>query len=343
MKISFLVTYYQQERFVRQSLDSILAIKKPEEWEILVGDDGSTDGTVQEVQKYIDRDPEHIRLWVMSRDPKAEYNSVQRASANRLNLVRHATGDCYCLMDGDDFYTDTEFALDAIKILNSSSEVSVVGFDTWIYQDGMPIDPRRKGKEKTAAVPRKQYLRWQYTHAGACVIRNVFSAENLEMLEKLGSFDDNDIVMNALTHGKLIRINRPVYGYRQANGSIYTSMNLGERAALNVVGMGAGLKIMGPTWARDVEARFATAVWIAWLMRKTLRKQLPEQKYQSYLSGCRKADFIWGEKLLSYPELKKEEQKQVRKWVYKIGKESPPRVLYALFQTCCWMVTKRKR
>ena len=58
MKISFLVTYYQQERFVRQSLDSILAIKKPEEWEILVGDDGSTDGTVQEVQKYIDRDPD---------------------------------------------------------------------------------------------------------------------------------------------------------------------------------------------------------------------------------------------------------------------------------------------
>ena len=342
MKISFLVTYYQQERFVRQSMDSILAIKKPEEWEILVGDDGSTDGTVQEVQKYIDRDPEHIRLWVMSRDPKAKYNSVQRASANRLNLVRHATGDCYCLMDGDDFYTDTEFALDAIKILNSSSEGSVIGFDTWMYQDGTPVEPRRKGKEKTAAVPRKRYLRWQYTHAGACVIRNDFSAEKLQMLEKLGSFDDNDIVMNALTYGKLIRINRPVYAYRQTNGSVYSSMNLGERAALNVVGMGAGLKIMGPVWTRDVEARFATAVWIAWFMRKTLRGELPEQKYQSYLNGCRKADFKWGEKLLSYPELKKDEQKLVRKWVCKIGKESPPRVLYALLQTGLWMAAKRK-
>ena len=44
MKVSFLVTYYQQARFVRESLDSILALEKPAEWEILIGDDGSADG-----------------------------------------------------------------------------------------------------------------------------------------------------------------------------------------------------------------------------------------------------------------------------------------------------------
>ena len=41
MKISFLVTYYQQAEYVRQSMESILALKKPEAWEILIGDDGS--------------------------------------------------------------------------------------------------------------------------------------------------------------------------------------------------------------------------------------------------------------------------------------------------------------
>ena len=47
MKISFLVTYYQQEKYVRESMESLLTLDKPEEWEILIGDDGSSDGTVE--------------------------------------------------------------------------------------------------------------------------------------------------------------------------------------------------------------------------------------------------------------------------------------------------------
>ena len=53
MKVSFLVTYYNQKEYVQQSLDSILAIEKPCEWEIIVGDDGSTDGTIERVNEYI--------------------------------------------------------------------------------------------------------------------------------------------------------------------------------------------------------------------------------------------------------------------------------------------------
>ena len=103
MKISFLVTYYQQKQYISQSMEALLALKKPEEWEILIGDDGSSDGSIELAQSYVNRDPEHIRLFVMDRDPRQKTLAIERASANRLNLVRHATGDCYCLMDGDDY------------------------------------------------------------------------------------------------------------------------------------------------------------------------------------------------------------------------------------------------
>ena len=53
MKVSFLVTYYNQREYVKQSMDSILAIDKPCDWEILVGDDGSSDGTIEEVNRYL--------------------------------------------------------------------------------------------------------------------------------------------------------------------------------------------------------------------------------------------------------------------------------------------------
>ena len=54
MKVSFLVTYYNQEKYVEQSLNSILAIEKPFDWEILIGDDGSTDGTIDIIKRYIE-------------------------------------------------------------------------------------------------------------------------------------------------------------------------------------------------------------------------------------------------------------------------------------------------
>ena len=332
MKISFLVTYYQQERFVRQSLDSILALEKPSEWELLIGDDGSTDGTLEIVKSYMDRDPEHIRLYRMDREPGRKYVSVERASANRLNLVRHAAGEYYCLMDGDDFYSETDFLPGALAVLEKNPDVSIVGLGTWMYQDGSPETRKAGGSAKPVRVHRERYLRWQYTHAGACVIRNNHPAGELDMLSGLKSFDDNDIVLSALARGRMIRINRPVYAYRQTGGSVYNAMPAAERAALNVCGLGIGLRIMGPRWKRAVTARFATAVWMAWFLRDTLPTAQAPEKYQAYLDGCRRAGFAEGEKLLSFPELGPEDRKKIRKWVLSVGRESPPRILYAWLQ-----------
>lgn len=333
MKISFLVTYYQQERFVRESMDSILALAKPCDWEILIGDDGSTDGTIAAARAYAEQDPERIHLYIMDREPGKKYMSVARASANRLNLLTHASGDYYCLMDGDDFYSETDFLSSALDVLESRPEVSVVGFDTWMYRDGQPERRKPGGSGKPVSVSRSRYLRWQYTHAGACVFRRTGSADRLAFLRELGSFDDNDIVLNALSFGEIVRIHRPVYAYRQAEGSVYTEMNPAERASLNVWGMGVACRIMGLGWEREIMARYATAVWMAWFLRDSLPGALDPGKYQSYLDICRRADFAEGEKLLRYPELDAAGKREIRKWVHAVGRQSPVRVAYAFLQT----------
>ncbi len=335
LKISLLVTYFNQEVYVRESMDSLMALEKPAEWEILIGDDGSRDETVEQARAYVERDPEHIRLFIMERDPKRKYNPVERASANRLNLLRHATGDCFCLMDGDDFYSETDFLPQAIAVLEAQPEVHVVGFDTWMYRDGSPERWKRAGSGKIIPVSRRKYLRWQYTHAGACVFRRDPTGKNLEEPARLRCYDDNGIVMNALTGGKMVRIHRPVYAYRQTGNSVYTGMQPEERAALNLMGLGAGLRFMGPAWEKDVMARFATAVWMAWFLRGNMRKNLEPEKYRHYLVSCRQAGFREGEMLMCYPELNPEAKKEIRKYVRRVGWTSPPRVLYA------WMAVRR--
>ena len=313
-------------------MESLLALEKPEDWEILIGDDGSTDGTIEAARVYTDRDPEHIRLYIMDRDPGKKYNSVERASLNRLNLLAHATGDCYCVMDGDDFYSETDFIPQAISVLESRPEVHVVAFDTWMYREGQPRKAKKRGNDKPVPVHRKTYLRWQYTHAGACVFRNVMTPERMEELKSLGFFDDNNITLNALNGGKLIRIRRPVYAYRQAEGSVYTSMRPEERAALNLVGLASCRAIMDPCWERDVTARFATSVWMGWFLRKKPRENLAPHRYQFYLDACRRLGFPEGDQLMRYAGQDRQEQRKLRRWVFRVGWLSPPRVLYGWLQ-----------
>ena len=333
MKISFLVTYYQQKDYIPRSMEALLALEKPAEWEILIGDDGSTDGSAELAQRYADRDPEHIRVLVMPRDPGQKYLAIERASANRLNLVKHATGDCYCLMDGDDFYSETDFVPQALDILESHPEVTAVGFDTWMYREGGPERPPKQGNARPDFLRREKYLRWQYTHAGACVFRNIHTPENLELLTRLNCFDDNEITLNALSFGEMVRVHRPVYAYRQHPAGLYAEMPPEERAALNVTGLGVALRIMGPEWERALYARFATGVLMAWNLRRGLREAIRPDRYEAYQAICRRAGFEAGSKLLRYPELTAEERKEARRLVRRAGWQSPPRVLYAWTQT----------
>ena len=338
MKISFLVTYYQQARFVAESMDSLLALEKPDDWEILIGDDGSTDGTAEAARAYVDRDPAHIRLFVMDRDPARKYNAVERASRNRLNLVRHATGDCFTLMDGDDFYSETDFIPQALRLLADHPEVSVVAFDTWRYREGDARKARKAGDPTPVVTHRGRYLRWDYTHAGACVFRRDPAPDALAAPEKIGLFDDNGITLFALNRGRMIRVRRPVYAYRQAAGeSVYTAMRAQERAALNLAGLGACLAMMDRKWEDAVLARFATAVWMAWFLRNRMTEGLTPEKRETYLAACRRAGFREGEMLMGYPALEPAERRRLRKWVRRTGRLSPPRVLYA------WLEVHRGR
>lgn len=91
MKISFLVTYYNQEKFVRRSLGSILNLKLEFPYEILVGDDGSSDNTCRTIQKYVDRYP-FIHLFRTEKCITDDLPPLNRASLNRLNLLPHVEG-----------------------------------------------------------------------------------------------------------------------------------------------------------------------------------------------------------------------------------------------------------
>ena len=94
--ISVLVCTYNQEKHLAQALDSILMQKCDEPFEILVGDDCSTDNTGKIAEEYQLRYPKIVRV------VRPEKNGG--ASLNMVRLMNAAKGEYLLICDGDDYW-----------------------------------------------------------------------------------------------------------------------------------------------------------------------------------------------------------------------------------------------
>ncbi|MDD2612459.1 MAG: glycosyltransferase, partial [Bacteroidales bacterium] len=62
--VSILVITYNQEAYIGKALDSLLMQECPFDYEILVGEDCSTDGTRNICLEYAKNNPDKIRLFL---------------------------------------------------------------------------------------------------------------------------------------------------------------------------------------------------------------------------------------------------------------------------------------
>ena len=316
MKVSFLVTYYNQEQYVKSSMDSILALEKPFDWEILVGDDGSTDMTVEEIKKFIQHYPNHIKLIVMPREPNVAYQSVKRVSNSRLTLLEQATGDYFCVIDGDDFYCDTTFVKESLEIFKKHPDISVVSYGYSEYINGVYGKEVSLTKDDSGNIINTyDYIKNYYIHAGACVFKKAFKCDRLEMLKCIGYFDDNDILINNLCYGNIFAMKKNVYAYRQTGISVYTSMKCLEKGILNVQGYDVDCNI-APKFINELKHRNRKALIYTYIKRKKI-KLLLGNKWSTYLEASQTIPNGLIVRLLNYDSLEIVQKRQLNFFMLK--------------------------
>lgn len=92
-KISVIVPAYNVEKYIRRCLDSLVN-QTYSQMEIIVVDDGSTDGTGEIIQEYVERYEGKVFLF-------SQENAGQAVARN--NGIQYATGDYIGFVDADDF------------------------------------------------------------------------------------------------------------------------------------------------------------------------------------------------------------------------------------------------
>jgi glycosyltransferase involved in cell wall biosynthesis len=101
-KVSVLILVYNHEKYIKQCIESVLDQKTNARLEIVVGNDGSTDGSLHIIEELAKEFPNEIRL-ISSTENKG-------ISKNIIQLIKAATGDFINILDGDDYYS-SEFKL----------------------------------------------------------------------------------------------------------------------------------------------------------------------------------------------------------------------------------------
>ncbi len=99
-QVSILCLTYNQESYIRQTLDSFLAQKTNFDFEIIINDDASTDGTVDILREYESKHGDIIRLVLQDEN---QYSQGARGILIK-NILPLARGKYIATCDGDDFF-----------------------------------------------------------------------------------------------------------------------------------------------------------------------------------------------------------------------------------------------
>jgi glycosyltransferase involved in cell wall biosynthesis len=116
--VSVIVSAFQAEHVLAQAIDSVLA-QTYGDYEILIADDGSTDGTRKVAAAYEVTYPERVRLL---RHPDHRAHGV--GATRRLALGR-ARGEYIAFLDADEVWSPAKLAQQA-AILDAHPEIDLV-------------------------------------------------------------------------------------------------------------------------------------------------------------------------------------------------------------------------
>ena len=122
--VSIVVPFYNSERFMRETVDSVLA-QTFQNWELLLIDDGSEDGSSQIAREYAARYPNKIRCY--------DHPGHANLSAARTRNVGAglARGEFLAFLDSDDVWLPNKLA-DQLELLRKSPNAGLV-FSPSVY------------------------------------------------------------------------------------------------------------------------------------------------------------------------------------------------------------------
>lgn len=299
MKFSFIMVSYNEAEYLEQAIKSCLD-QKLDDFEIVIGDDGSNDGSIDLIEKYAEMYPEIIRYSVSDRAGVGAVKDIIasfRVSDVITRSLDMAKGDYCVVLSGDDYFYETDFFKNAITFLDKNpAYVAYIGGYKKVWED-------RESIADYITYPPKIYWARKYVHLSTFVFRKSVYDQGA-FLQRF--CDDTGLQYSLVFSGKWKCEKKIMFAYRQRSGSIMHTANPLQNYIIEVM-IFQDVLCKGLLYYQSL-TKYGKALRYVFKHREELK----EEKYQKYLLSCQKYDHDILGKIYKYDSLDGIEKIQIK-------------------------------
>jgi glycosyltransferase involved in cell wall biosynthesis len=249
VKVSICVIAYNHELFIAQAIESVLMQKADFIYEIIVGEDCSTDCTRRIVEDYRKKYPETITVIT------SDYNVG--GSENFIRVLKACKGEYIAYLDGDDYWTDDKKLQKQVDFLDRDKMKRFIGCFHNVYSLHLDGSMNKNNKYMSNHVKTQRGLLFGHIpHLSATMFRNNLNENTFHILKTHGALDWLLHILNA-EYGDYGYIDEAMSVYRININGAYTSLSLQKRGIDNISWMEKINSILHYRYNKEYRKRIA--------------------------------------------------------------------------------------
>ncbi len=203
--VTVIIPAYNEEKYLSQAIDSIIT-QTYENWELLIINDGSTDGTEKVANDYVKRD---------KRITYHTYEGNKGLSYARNYGTEKAKGKYICILGADDIAYPNMLELQVEQLEQNPGSIHVQGTHDFIDEKGSIILRRSRNEYKSPEEIRAFELFGNcITDGGSLLRKDILDSTGIKADLAARCSQDYLLWLHLLPHGDFICIDEPTFMYR---------------------------------------------------------------------------------------------------------------------------------
>jgi glycosyltransferase involved in cell wall biosynthesis len=208
--VSVCVITYNQERFIGQAIEGVLSQETDFAYELVIGEDHSTDSTREKIGAYLEEYPSLIKL--LDSEPNL---GIAR---NVSRTMSACCGKYIAICEGDDYWIDPRKLQKQVDFLENNPEYSAAGHQAWVIYQDIDRDGHYFKEHVASTLFLEDVLGGRPFHTAALVFRSELIRNN-PLPVNITSCDRALFILCAV-HGPLRFFDEPMCVYRKNSSGI---------------------------------------------------------------------------------------------------------------------------
>lgn len=218
-KVSVLMLTYNQEKYINEAIRSVLLQQTNFPFEVVIGNDASTDNTGVICSEWQAKYPEQICLF----NRKQNLGLAQ----NFLQTYAHCQGTYVAICEGDDFWTSKHKLQRQVDFLDAHPDYSTCFHRVINYFEDRGTKSLSNGGQQINT-DILDLARSNYISNVSAVFRRHLIGELPEWFAQVSTYDYAIHLLNA-QYGKIHYMNRPMAVYRQHGRAIWSEAGMDKK------------------------------------------------------------------------------------------------------------------